>query len=142
MKCNLSIIGSNLTRYILVLIKLNHVFPYQSTISHNTYSFNLKKKNSTQPKIGHNSINVNINPSTYIILNSQNLLEKLAMHVFINKYVQKSKKFHNFLNMQNLKITKNRNNSPTLKINIVLNVQNIKKKLKGLRTSLNGVVSL
>ena len=32
--------------------------------------------------------------------------------------------------MQNLKITKNTNNSPTLKINIVLNVQNI-KEIKG-----------
>ena len=29
--------------------------------------------------------------------------------------------------MQNLKITKNTNNFPTLKINIVLNVQNIKE---------------
>ena len=53
------------------------------------------------------------------------------MHAFLNKYVQKSKKFPKFLikyaksNMQNLKITKNTNNSPTLKINIVLNVQNI-----------------
>ena len=43
--------------------------------------------------------------------------------------------------MQNLKITKNTNTSPTLKINIVLNVQNI-KEIKGLRTSLNGVASL
>ena len=53
------------------------------------------------------------------------------MHAFLNKY-----KF-----MQNLKITKNTNKSPTLKINIVLNVQNI-KEIKGLRTSLNSVVSL
>ena len=44
--------------------------------------------------------------------------------------------------MQNLKITKNTKNSPTLKINIVSNVQNTKKKLKGLRTSLNSVASL
>ena len=33
--------------------------------------------------------------------------------------------------MQNLKIIKNTNNSPTLKIDIVLNVQNI-KEIKGL----------
>ena len=32
--------------------------------------------------------------------------------------------------MQNLKITNNTNNSPTLKINIVLNIQNI-KDIKG-----------
>ena len=32
--------------------------------------------------------------------------------------------------MKNLKITKNTNNSPTFKINIVLNVQNI-KEIKG-----------
>ena len=43
--------------------------------------------------------------------------------------------------MQKLKITKNRNNSPTLKINIVLNVQNI-IEIKDQRTSLNGVASL
>ena len=43
--------------------------------------------------------------------------------------------------MQNLKITKNTNNSPTLKINIVLNVQNI-IEIKGLRTSLNSVAGL
>ena len=42
--------------------------------------------------------------------------------------------------MQNLKITKNTNNSPTLKINIVLNVQNV-KELKVLRISLIGVAS-
>ena len=42
---------------------------------------------------------------------------------FLNKYAKS--------NMQNLKITKNTNNSPTLKINIVLNVQNI-KEIKGL----------
>ena len=34
--------------------------------------------------------------------------------------------------MQNLKMTKNTNNPPTLKINIVLNVQNI-KEIKGLK---------
>ena len=128
LKCNLSIISSNLTRYILVLIKLN-IFSLINQQSHTTHTHFSKKINSTQPKIGHNSINVNKNPFTYIILNSQNLLEKLAIHAFLNKYVQKSKKkFLKFLNnMQNLKITKNTNNSPTLKINIVPNVQNIKE---------------
>ena len=47
--------------------------------------------------------------------------------------------------MQNKKIeikkTKNINNSPTLKINIVLNVQNI-KEIKVFWTSLNSVASL
>ena len=43
--------------------------------------------------------------------------------------------------MQNLKMTKNTNNSPTLKIYIVLNVQNI-KEIKGLRTFLNSMASL
>ena len=43
--------------------------------------------------------------------------------------------------MQKLKITKNTNNFPTLKINIVLIVHNI-KEIKGLRTSLNGLASL
>ena len=43
--------------------------------------------------------------------------------------------------MQNLKITKNTNNSPTLKINIVLNVQNI-KEIKRFEDFLNGVASL
>ena len=92
LKCNLSIIGSNLTRYILVLIKLKHTFLYQSTISHNTYSFNFQKTFKLNQKIGHNSININKNPSIYIILNSQNLLERLVMHAFLNKYIQKSKK--------------------------------------------------
>ena len=43
--------------------------------------------------------------------------------------------------MQNLKITKNTNNSPTLKINIVFIVQNI-KEIKGLKTFLNSVATL
>ena len=101
--------------------------------SHTTHTHLIfKKKKSTQPKIGQNFINVNKNPSIYIILNSQNLLERLAMHAFLKKYIQKLKK--NSLNfqitMQNLKINKNTNNSFTLKINIVLNVQNI-KEIKG-----------
>ena len=57
-------------------------------------------------KFGHNSINVNKKSSIYIILNSQNLLEKLVMHTFLNKYVQKSKKFPKFLN----KYAKSKNN--------------------------------
>ena len=48
------------------------------------------------------------------------------MHAFLHKY---KKKFPKFLNKyaKILKITKNTNTPPTLKINIVLNVQNIKK---------------
>ena len=60
--------------------------------SHTTHTHLIFKKNLTQLKIGHNSININKNSSIYIILNSQNLLEKLAMHAFLNKYIQKSKK--------------------------------------------------
>ena len=98
LNCNLSMIGSNLTRYILVLIKLNMFFLINQQF-HTTHTYLIfKKKKSTQPKIGQNFINVNKNPSIYIILNSQNLLERLSMHTFLNKYVQKKKNFTKFLN--------------------------------------------
>ena len=61
--------------------------------SHTTHTHLIFKKNfKLNQKFGHNSININKNPSIYIIRNSQNLLEKLAMHAFLNKYIQKSKK--------------------------------------------------